>query len=127
LARVAFDEKGELSEIEAEVLVMAYHYLFSERLGKLFDRAHDMLWMHFEARADQENLLSLFKHSSLYWRLRGLGDRERICIERARLIIIVPAKARLGEVSANMAYFLLRCQAMEAENLKLTASPVERG
>lgn len=76
IARISLDEKNMLDTIELSSIVMAYHFSFNERLGSLFDQCHSLLWRHFEHKQDYDNLLTLFRHSSLYWRLRGRTDQE---------------------------------------------------
>jgi hypothetical protein len=66
-----------LGEKEMVQLMDAYYFLFNERLPSLFDRCHEALWQGLLARNDPNNLTSLFRYSSLYWRLRGHEDNEK--------------------------------------------------
>ncbi|OAI84247.1 hypothetical protein AYO27_13470 [Rhizobium sp. GHKF11] len=63
-------------------LISAYHYLFAERFAGLFDRCHSILWEIYRADNDLDNLLSLFRHSSFQWRLRGDQIRESRCLNQ---------------------------------------------
>lgn len=63
-------------------LIAAYHYLFAERFAGLFDRCHNILWKIYRADNDLDNLLSLFRHSSFQWRLRGDQVRESKCLDQ---------------------------------------------
>jgi hypothetical protein len=76
LAALALNAGEKLSESELLYLIGAYHFLFNERLPGLFDQCHDSLWRTFEGSRDTENLLTLFRHSSLYWRLQGEERKE---------------------------------------------------
>lgn len=71
LAEISRQNGDALSESEVSYLIGAYHFIFNERLPGMFDRCHDALWSIFESRKDYRNLLVLFRHSSLYWRIAG--------------------------------------------------------
>lgn len=62
----------------------------------------------FEANGEGNNLLNLFRYSSLVWRLRGQVDTEREYIER--LFRVVGKQAALGVFGADqkMLYFMAR-------------------
>lgn len=80
LAKLTIAEGGRVSTTELNWLVDAYHYLYSENFEKWFDECHDALWRTFLQNAEVENLLNLFRHSSLIWRIRGQGEQEKKCI-----------------------------------------------
>jgi tetratricopeptide (TPR) repeat protein len=82
LAQLELRTNSTLGEKEMVQLMKAYYFLFNERLPSLFDRCHDALWKGFAARNDPRNLTSLFRYSSLYWRLRGHEDHEKRYIEQ---------------------------------------------
>lgn len=71
-----------LGDKEMLQLMNAYYFLFNERMPSLFDRCHKALWDGFVSRGDAKNLISLFRYSSLNWRLRGREDNERKYIQR---------------------------------------------
>ncbi|MCP9625831.1 metallophosphoesterase [Rhodopseudomonas palustris] len=76
LSQISLQTGRSLGERELSQLIDSYHFLFNERIAGIFDRCHDALWQEFTTTDDKQNLLSLFRHSSLYWRLRGREDRE---------------------------------------------------
>jgi hypothetical protein len=76
LAQLSLKSSATLGEKELLQLMNAYYFLFNERLPSLFDRCHDALWKGFEGSNDVRNLTSLFRYSSLYWRLRGHEEYE---------------------------------------------------
>ncbi len=82
ISSVMLDRGEKLSGIQRSRLISAYHFLFNERLSTMFDQCHSVLWAEFERGADVENLLRLFRHSSLIWRLRDLNNREHQYIEK---------------------------------------------
>ncbi|KYG22040.1 hypothetical protein SE92_18835 [Bradyrhizobium sp. AT1] len=71
-----------LGDKEMFQLMNAYYFLFNERIPSLFDRCHEALWGGFEARNDATNLFSLFRYSSLNWRLRGHEEFEKKYIQQ---------------------------------------------
>ena len=77
LAEMSVNAGERISETEQSQLINAYHFVFSERFAGLFDRCHSALWKSFSDTEDKSNLLTLFRHSSLFWRLRGNEIREK--------------------------------------------------
>jgi tetratricopeptide (TPR) repeat protein len=77
LSELALNAGERLSDADQSRLIGSYHFLFNERFSSLFDRCHAALWKTFSARNDLNNLLSLFRHSSLVWRLRGHEKMEK--------------------------------------------------
>jgi len=76
LAERSLDKGQKPPQAMRDRLVAAYHYLFAERFGSLFDRCHSVLWRIYRSENDLANLLGLFRHSSFQWRLRGEEKRE---------------------------------------------------
>lgn len=68
--------------LERNLLIDAYHFLYSERMFDLFDRCHAALWDLFERDGDRANLLRLFRHSSFIWRLSGREEKESFYLKR---------------------------------------------
>jgi predicted MPP superfamily phosphohydrolase len=66
----------DLSDSEELGLIRAYHYLYNQRLGTLFNKCHRALWHVFYSRRDYSSLIRLFRHSSLVWRLGGQDAKE---------------------------------------------------
>lgn len=89
-------------------LIKSYQYLFAQRIGNLFNAAHQLLWDEFEKARDIPNLLVLFKHSSFIWRLDDAEDTE----ERfsSKLIKLEKKLLQTNALTANSetAYFLSR-------------------
>ncbi|MEZ5682234.1 MAG: metallophosphoesterase [Erythrobacter sp.] len=71
-----------LSDREKTLLIEAYHYLYNERLGTLFDQCHDALWRVFEYDDNKVSLFSLFRRSSFIWRLAGKKKKESKFLEK---------------------------------------------
>jgi predicted MPP superfamily phosphohydrolase len=77
LAETSLKSGESLTDPERLQLVRAYHFIFNEQMQSLFDRCHDALWCDFSNRKELQNLLILFRHSSLRWRLRGQDAKEK--------------------------------------------------
>ena len=99
---------GQVTEQDKSLLIGAYHFLYNERLPGLFDDCHAALWDLFVDEMDQENLLRLFRHSSLIWRLRGDSGREhrylQLLARHARTLI----ERDSGLLHRETAYYLVR-------------------
>jgi hypothetical protein len=109
LAELSLNAGEKLSESDLVYLINAYHFLFNERLPSLFDRCHDSLWTTFERAADIQNLLTLFRHSSLYWRLRGRDSKEMVYLKHlSALVENSIADKRLSSLSREAAYYRVR-------------------
>ena len=69
------DRKIEAGQpvMDAEVahLISCYQFVLSERIPWMFTKCNRLLWHVFESKGDWENLLTLFRYSSMIWRLRG--------------------------------------------------------
>lgn len=108
LAKLALDSGINLDRYQLNRAIESYHYLYSERVGGLFNSCHDVLWRAFELSNENDNLLRLFRHSSLIWRLRGQ--------EKTELKYLNPLSARLGigasgesfRLNREITYFLAR-------------------
>jgi hypothetical protein len=109
LSKLALGEGRPLTEKELSQLINAYHFLFSERIAPVFDRCHDALWSGFQAIDDDENLLNLFRHSSLYWRLRGKSGPE---LKYMKLLAKRVANLEGQQDSRELSYFRARAQAV---------------
>jgi len=70
--------KGQflLTPHDKNELIKIYHYLYNEGFYMQFNKCHDVLWHIFSADKEINNLLQLYRYSSLSWRLRGKEDRE---------------------------------------------------
>lgn len=63
-------------------LIDSYGYLAGERIAPLINRSHAVLWEVFERGGETSNLFRLFRHSSLFWRLRDDNKREDVYLDR---------------------------------------------
>jgi hypothetical protein len=96
-----------LTHSEKNWLIDSYHYLYNQRLNRLFDRCHQAIWEMFEAAGDLANLLRLFRHSSLMWRLRQEEQTELLYVRALELQLKVNSTVLVG-IDKEMAYFLTR-------------------
>ncbi|MDB5742351.1 MAG: putative phosphohydrolase [Polaromonas sp.] len=108
LARIGLNESGALTSEQMLDCTRAYEYLYNQRLNSLFGSCHSILWDSFRTNGDSENLLNLFLHSSLVWRLRGEISVERDYVEQ--LLAVVGKQASLGVLNADrkLLYFITR-------------------
>lgn len=81
------DVDFKLTVAEEHVLIRLYHYLYNERFDLLFNQCHEILWKIFTERCEHENLMQLFRYSSLLWRLRGKEDLEKKTLWRLNEIV----------------------------------------
>ena len=108
LAEISLKNGEKLSDVDLLYLIGAYHYLFNERLSGLFDQCHDCLWKTFETSNDLANLLILFRHSSLYWRLSGRDTKERSYLKKIAKQIGETISEKLSNLGREAAYYLAR-------------------
>ncbi|UQR63492.1 hypothetical protein LRP30_43475 [Bradyrhizobium sp. C-145] len=97
-----------LTDSDRSQLVRAYHYTFNEHMPNLFDRLHDALWKDFTSRGDISNLLILFRHSSLRWRLRGEDDEELKYLSKLKVVVGDVVTRAISEIQKEVTYFLVR-------------------
>jgi tetratricopeptide (TPR) repeat protein len=100
-----------LSGREKSQLIQVYQFLFRQRLKSLFDECHEALWQLFESLGETDNLFTLFRHSSLIWRLRGDTQREE---QYLRKLAKYAASAAINNVlwlDRGRAYYLVRANA----------------
>lgn len=74
---LAVDFKQELVENEPALLLEAYRFSYGQRQSEMFRKSHKALWYLFERHDGLENLLILFRHSSILQRLTGKDGREK--------------------------------------------------
>lgn len=92
LARLQLDAVGNVDDATFNILLEGYQVLHSDGSNLLFDRITGVLWDVFSVRGDLLNQISLFKHSSLRWRLRGGLGAESKYVGLLKVIL-----ERLGE------------------------------
>jgi hypothetical protein len=112
LSKLTLDAGRQLGDKELSQLINAYHFLFNERIPGIFDNCHDALWESFAENKDKENLLSLFRHSSLYWRLRGQDRREKRFLTLLAKDMDEATATPFGSLSREAAYFRVRAGAV---------------
>lgn len=71
ICKITLSNGTALKDSELREAMGAYHYLLNETMDGLFNQAHRVLWNHFALTDDLTNLVSLFRHSSFKWQLRG--------------------------------------------------------
>lgn len=121
VARSDLTQTGTLDSSTLRNLIQAYHYLYSQRLGSLFDKCHGILWDFFERTNENLNLLRLFRHSSLIWRLRGKPKMELTYLSKLAKLITFDAASPFSENDAELGYFAARSLQ------RLTASAAREG
>lgn len=104
-----------LTAEEFSLLIEAYHFLFNERLYKLFNRCHDVLWRTFEQNDDRGNLLRLYRKSSFIWRLNGNEDREKEYLAKLAKSLKDIIAEGLTQKNRDGAYFLMRATVVLGE------------
>lgn len=108
MARISLKNGQSLTESERGQLVRAYHFVFNEQMPALFDKCHEALWQDFMKRDDLANLLILFRHSSLRWRLRGQVDKEQKYLEELAVTVSDLFEDAAAKVEKELAYFQVR-------------------
>jgi hypothetical protein len=102
------DSDEPISDADQLQLINAYHFVFNERFSSLFDRCHAALWKSFSDNEDKTNLLTLFRHSSLFWRLRGQESRETKYLRDLKTKIGGLIAQRSSDLSREAAYYQSR-------------------
>lgn len=93
-------EAEEYFRITPEVvteLKRAYNYLFCQRLDGLFNRCSSLLWRIAVFNRDLEYLYTLFKSSSIIWRVNSMPEIELIFASEL-VNITTPSLLANGEV-----------------------------
>ena len=108
IARLSIDESGVLSRQLFDDCVRAYSYLYNQRIDVLFESCHRILWDVFSARGDEQNLLTLYRYSSLVWRLRRKTKNEQKY--RDALTVVLGSRLSKSILAANreLRYFISR-------------------
>ncbi len=66
-----------ISTSDLILLSRSYSYLYAQRLDNLFKNCHKALWIYCTREKRIPDLLNLYKHSSLIWRISGDLDLEK--------------------------------------------------
>lgn len=102
------DVNFKLTVAEEHLLIRIYHYLYNERFDKLFRQCHEILWKIFSGRREYENMLQLFRYSSLLWRLRGNEDLEKKALVSLNDVVGDASSVSLGRFDLATSYFYAR-------------------
>lgn len=70
LARLLVDDGRDVDQVTYKILLDGYHMVHADGSNRLFDQITSVLWDIFNLRGELMNQISLFRHSSLRWRLR---------------------------------------------------------
>ena len=108
LATLILDNGGNLSQNQLNNAIDSYHYLYSDSIGGLFTACHDVLWRTFLQANETDNLLRLFRHSSLIWRLRGNEKAELTYLKSLNEKINIFAKIPNTQPHRELTYFRAR-------------------
>lgn len=119
LAKVGLKESGALTAEQMLDCTRAYEYLYNQRIDSLFRDCHNILWQSFSATGDNDNLLNLFRHSSLVWRLRGQVGIERGYVERLLSRLGKDASAGVLNADRKLLYFMMRSIQLASDSSKL--------
>lgn len=94
-------------------LKRAYHYLFCQRLDGLFNRCSELLWRIAIANSDLEYLYTLFKSSSIIWRVNSMPEKELIF---ASELVSITTPTRLANGEAQYLQIRIRVLRSESDN-----------
>jgi hypothetical protein len=90
-----------LSRYERTLLEQSYSYLYSQRLGTLFNNCHRALWGLMRSEGVWAHIVRLFRFSSFIWRMRGEETIEKDYLAELNTVEVpMPGSA----VSAEMEY-----------------------
>jgi predicted negative regulator of RcsB-dependent stress response len=93
---------GKISDEELLMLNYTYSYLYVQRLSSLFTNCHIALWLYCLNNSRVDDLLNLYKHSSLVWRISGQNDIEKDYFNKIEKVI---DENKLDHTSLNYGYF----------------------
>ncbi|RQP19305.1 MAG: hypothetical protein EAS52_02720 [Parapedobacter sp.] len=68
---------GLISDEDLALLNSTYSYLYVQRITNMFKKCHIVLWDYCVNNSRLEDLVNLYKHSSLVWRLTGKDELEK--------------------------------------------------
>lgn len=122
LAKAGLKESGTLTTEQMLDCTRAYEYVYNQRIDSLFSDCHNVLWQSFNATGDNDNLLNLFRHSSLVWRLRGQVGIERGFVERLLPRLGKDASAGVLNADRKLLYFMTRSIQLASDAAMLTDS-----
>ena len=106
------DRLSDISELDRQDLARSYSLAYTQRMGKIFNWCHQVMWDYLEAIGDRDAQRELFMHSSFLWRLSGDSDNE---LRYARLLSQAErwdSSVKVGPVAALLRYCLARVKAL---------------
>lgn len=118
LAKVYIVANESIPSAIVQNLIAAYHYLYGDGLQDLFIQCHAVLWHNSESNKETDNLLRLFRYSSLKWRIRGNNKLELNYLKRLSSFTDNNQIMNTERSSREWAYFLAR-MAQAISNQKL--------
>ncbi|WP_298932013.1 metallophosphoesterase [uncultured Ramlibacter sp.] len=108
LAKATITAGVKFTPLDRLALIGVYQYLYNQRLDSLFSQCHAVLWHIFDLQQEEENLLRLFRHSSMIWRVRGRNAIEDRYVKLLAKRLGQQLPQDLRQVGREMAYFLAR-------------------
>ncbi len=108
IARMKLSEGSSVSDLEKSLLIRSYQFIYNERMPALFDQCHDVLWDIFLRSGDTENVLSLFRYSSLVWRVTGDLEKEITYGKTVALLLSQRSTDDIRSLDQKTAYCFVR-------------------
>jgi len=105
LAERKVDAGLPLSHQEVAQLIACYQFLLNERVPWMLNKCHKLLWHVFSERHDWFNLLTLFRYSSMIWRLRSEEYREEDYLLGLRRILETAPVAHVRQHKVSHYYY----------------------
>jgi hypothetical protein len=102
----------KLDRSDERLLIRIYHYLYNERFDSQFNKCHNILWKVFQDRNEVQNLMQLFRYSSLMWRLRGQGNYEEKALRSLNKAVTRITSSRMDSADMSTSYFYARLGAL---------------
>ncbi len=98
-----------ISQSDRHLLCLAYTHLYYQRLTRLFNRCHTVLWEIMKQENHSNYLLRIFRHSSFLWRISGDIDRESKYLKELDAIDTTSfRRAEIEVLGADLKYLELR-------------------
>jgi hypothetical protein len=117
LGKLMLDSGVNLERAQLYDAIESYHYLYNDNAGGLFTSCHDVLWRAFLLSNETDNLLRLFRHRSLIWRLRGHEKTELKYVKSLNEVINLGTAVRTVQPQRELNYFLARASNVIAATL----------
>ena len=99
---------SELSEKDRQLLGAAYSYSYAQRIGKLLDRCHSVLWVMMLREKLWAQLQRLFRFSSFIWPLKGGDEQETKYLRDLDIVDLEEIRATDGPILKNELLYLER-------------------